>query len=134
MLVEHLCARIAGPEAQRLAPELTAEIERGLGKDHAFPGNVRELEQTVRRILLTGRCAREQPRSSTSTGDALGAALRTSSMTAEALLQRYCGALYDQTHSYVEVARITSLDRRTVKKHIDTMTVVSPKAGGHGAR
>jgi DNA-binding NtrC family response regulator len=133
MLVEHLCARIAGPQAQRLAPELTAEIERGLGKDYAFPGNVRELEQTVRRILLTGRCAREAPTNAPA-GDALGTTLRSTSITADALVQRYCASLYDQSHSYVEVARVTGLDRRTVKRHIDALAALSPKAAARAAR
>jgi DNA-binding NtrC family response regulator len=133
MLVEHLCGRIAGPQAQRLAPELTAEIERGLGKGHTFPGNVRELEQTVRRILLTGRCTLADARSTSAT-DPLDDALRRSAIDADALVQRYCAALYQRTPSYVEVARITGLDRRTVKKHIDSLGSLSPKAGERAAR
>jgi DNA-binding NtrC family response regulator len=116
MLVEHLCTRIAGPEARDLAADVCAKIERGLGKRYAFPGNVRELEQAVRRVLLTGACAKDVRRSSPSA--ALAADLEAGKLTAEQLIARYCALLYARTPSYVEVAQITALDRRTVKKHI----------------
>jgi hypothetical protein len=34
----------------------------------------------------------------------------------------------------VDVARITGLDRRTVKKHIDALQGITPKAGAVAAR
>jgi len=130
MLVEHLCARIAGSEARGLAEPITLAIERGLGKRHAFPGNVRELEQSVRRVLLTGACARDTARAEPKRG--LAAELQDGALTADAVLERYCALLYDRTPSYVDVARITGLDRRTVKKHIDALK--RPKAGASAAR
>ncbi len=119
LLVDNLCARVVGEADPALADEICAAIRRDLGADYPFPGNVRELEQCVRRVLLTGRCAGERPRASAELP--LGALC----WTAEHLLSRYCEALYARHQSYVEVARITGLDRRTVKKYIDALRVVS---------
>ncbi|MFT3928263.1 MAG: hypothetical protein QM778_37390 [Myxococcales bacterium] len=116
----HLCTRIVGEGNATLADEVRTAIERDLGPSYPFPGNVRELEQCVRRVLLTGRCGPEAAR-----GRDFGAELAMLDWSAERLLGHYCSALYERHHSYVEVARITGLDRRTVKKHIDDLRTAS---------
>jgi DNA-binding NtrC family response regulator len=115
-LVAHLCARIVGEATPQLASEIHAAIVRDLGPGYPFPGNVRELEQCVRRVLLTGSCAKEA-RPGAREPEAFLAQLQCS---AEELLARYCRALYVRLQNYVEVARITGLDRRTVKKHVES--------------
>ena len=119
-LIQHLVARVVGEPSSELAQEVESVIRRDLGENYPFPGNVRELEQCVRRVLLTGTCAR--PASETPPAQPLSRALSGVSLSAEQLLQQYCAALYQRTPSYVEVARITGLDRRTVKKHVDAAT------------
>ncbi len=117
-LTQHLCARITGAADQALVAEVLRAIERDLGEAYAFAGNVRELEQCVRRVLLTGGCARdEQPALGSNTE--LASAIDRGTLTAEQMLDRYCGLLYARTRSYVEVAAVTGLDRRTVKKHVE---------------
>jgi DNA-binding NtrC family response regulator len=116
-LCAHLCARITGSESSELATEISAAIERDLGEHYAFPGNVRELEQCVRRVLITGGCAPDA--APAQAGDALARELDAGSLTAEQLVQRYCALLYARIPSYVDVARITGLDRRTVKKQVE---------------
>jgi DNA-binding NtrC family response regulator len=68
-LVEHLCERMtqANAESRELADHVLKVLERDLGPTYAFPGNVRELEQCVRRILYywplrAGRWQRPEPR------------------------------------------------------------------------
>ena len=117
LLVENLCTRIVGQADAELAAEVRTAIERDLGSDYGFPGNVRELEQCVRRVLLTGACTADS--ASAAPGSHAGSELGELDWSAEQLLGRYCAALYQRHQSYVEVARITGLDRRTVKKHID---------------
>jgi DNA-binding NtrC family response regulator len=118
VLVEHLCVRIAGDEARPLAREVSTAVERDLGSGSTFPGNVRELEQCVRRVLLTGSCARDERRAQRGE-EALAGEMLSGQLTAQTLLDRYCALLYGRTTaSYVEVARITGLDRRTVRKHV----------------
>jgi DNA-binding NtrC family response regulator len=119
-LIEHLVTRVVGEASEPLAREVASVITRDLGAGYPFPGNVRELEQCVRRVLLTGTCAAHT--GGTKATHVLTQALSTLSLSAEQLLQQYCAALYQRSPSYVEVARITGLDRRTVKKHVDAAT------------
>jgi transcriptional regulator with AAA-type ATPase domain len=111
-LVTHLCARIAGGATGHLASEVSAVIARDLGDGYAFPGNVRELEQCVRRVLLTGSSAPDPALASGRGPDP------AELVSAEQLIERYCALLYDRTRSYVAVANTTGLDRRTVKKYV----------------
>ncbi len=117
-LVSHLCTRVLGEAVPALSDEVCARIQQDLGGDYPFNGNVRELEQCVRRVLLTGSCAastRPQPKS----GHALTNALASATLTAEELMRLYCAELYRTRQSYVDVASVTGLDRRTVKKYVD---------------
>lgn len=116
-LVAHLCVRIAGDVGAELASDVTNTIARDLGSDYAFPGNVRELEQCVRRILLTGTCAADALLVG-ARGQTLAADLLSGMLSAEAMLERYCALLYERDKSYLKVARRTGLDRRTVKKYV----------------
>ena len=116
-LVAHLCARMTGAPSAELSEEVSAAITRDLGPDYAFPGNVRELEQCVRRVLVTGRC--EPDRAAPAPAEGLAREVEAGSLSADALVQRYCALLYARRPNYVEVARITGLDRRTVKKHVE---------------
>lgn len=131
-LVLHLCARITGAKDEALAVEVTGILERDLGARYAFPGNVRELEQCVRRVLLTGHCAPDIREAET---DDLAAKFRQGAVGVEALVEAYCAQLYLRTQSYVEVARITGLDRRTVKKHVERHAGSDSRSGDDtGAR
>jgi DNA-binding NtrC family response regulator len=117
-LLGHLVARIVGEPSPELTREIHEVILRDLGAGYGFPGNVRELEQCVRRVLLTGTCGPAIAAAS-SGRPMLAQLLAETTLPAEELVQRYCAELYARSQSYVEVARITGLDRRTVKKHVD---------------
>jgi transcriptional regulator with GAF, ATPase, and Fis domain len=109
-------------DAAPLADEVVAVLTRELGPVPRFAGNVRELEQCVRRVLVTGHARLEavnQHAASDAADHGLRSALEQSELSAEALLERYCSALYARSGSYVEVARVTGLDRRTVKKYVE---------------
>lgn len=116
LLVAHLCHRITGEADPALARETHAVIVEQLGERHPFPGNVRELEQCVRRVLLTGTAGRAA--APTSEADAFLDAIASGSITAEELVDGYCQRLFAKSGSFVDVARITGLDRRTVKARI----------------
>ena len=106
-----------------LADQVLAVLDRELGPTAPFTGNVRELEQCVRRVLVTGHARLPlSSRGAAQSGAAdsnLQRALAHTELSAEVLLEQYCQALYTRSGSYVEVARITGLDRRTVKKHVE---------------
>lgn len=117
LLVEHICMRIAGPDAGTLAEEVHASLLRDLGPEHMYPGNVRELEQCVRRTLLSGHCRDDSARPQ-GEGSALAQRIERGELDVDALVRSYCELLYDRTKSYVQVAKVTGLDRRTVRRHL----------------
>jgi len=117
-LVDALLARLAGDEAAAaLRPRVLKALD-ALPRDYAWPGNVRELEQAIRRIILTGGCAPDPLPQPTGTDAWLDAAA-AGRLDAAALLRGYCRRLYDQLGTYEAVARVTGLDRRTVKRHVE---------------
>ncbi|MBU4318028.1 MAG: hypothetical protein KKF30_12255 [Proteobacteria bacterium] len=89
-----------------------------LWKDYSWPGNVRELEQAIRRVLITRKYSpvQENPSPQTSPGNINQ--IQEGTLDARNLLESYCTMLYENHGTYEKVARITGLDRRTVKKNI----------------
>jgi DNA-binding NtrC family response regulator len=91
-------------------------IKQSIPKHYHWPGNVRQLEQTIRAIIINGKI--EAPRQVEITMD-WHDKLRNGELSAQQLLSHYCKTLYQEQNSYESVAEITGLDRRTVKKHIE---------------
>ncbi|MGE0824653.1 MAG: sigma-54-dependent transcriptional regulator [Candidatus Binatia bacterium] len=116
-LLLFISRRITGAEAEAIAEEVEIWIAQHLGRDYPWPGNIRELEQCVRNVLVR-REYRPSQTPERAVPDELSAVLASTSVTAEELLQRYCTIVYAQTGSYEETARRLQLDRRTVKSKI----------------
>jgi len=117
-LVLFIAQRVAGDEAEALADEVEAWISTHLGRDYTWPGNIRELEQSVRSVLIRKEYHPARPREVSAQED-FARAVGSGTMTAEELLRRYCTVVYSQTGSYEETARRLKLDRRTVKSKVD---------------
>mgnify|MGYP001241455390 CR=1 FL=1 len=113
-LVDHLARRICGPEVD--LPVLSI-LRRDVGKNYPWPGNVRELEQAIRRVVLTGAYTSDSAAEPVET-ESLDRAIGEGSLTAKALVEKYCRDLYGLYGNYGEVARRTGLDWRTVKKNV----------------
>jgi hypothetical protein len=79
---------------------------------------VRELEQAVRRILLTRSYEGDSRPASKDLASGLAASVAAGSIDADALLGGYCALLYERCGNLEEVARRTRLDRRTVKRYL----------------
>src|SRR5687768_16660820 len=110
-LVRILVERLTG------SAEPAGRVLVSLPKHHSWPGNVREPEQAVRRVLLTGRYV---PETMVPDGDALLVEkLRAGELTAGELLARYSAMLYRRLGTYTEVAKRTGLDPRTTRKHVE---------------
>ncbi len=116
-LLSVVISRITGNHDGTLSANVRDAIEASVGLNYAWPGNVRELEQSVRRVLLCGKYSGQRP-AAQSILDQLHADLDTGSYDAQSLLSDYCKHLYAIHGTYEAVARITCLDRRTVKKYI----------------
>jgi len=114
-LIAVLTARTLGQPSAEVAADVRAAIQRDLGPQHPWSGNVRELEQCVRRVLLTGRCTVGP---GAPPAAPVEAALSAGAVSATQLLDLYCAQLFQQHGTYEKVSRITGLDRRTVKKHV----------------
>jgi transcriptional regulator with GAF, ATPase, and Fis domain len=101
-------------------------VERITGSSELFEkvlenlpqGNVRELEQAVRRILLTGRYTPEI--TGAPSDELLVEKLRAGELTAAELLARYSAMLHRRLGTYAEVAKRTGLDPRTTRKYVES--------------
>ncbi|SPE37447.1 Sigma54 specific transcriptional regulator, Fis family [Candidatus Sulfopaludibacter sp. SbA3] len=123
-LVFYMSRRVAGAEAEELAPEVMDWITGNLGSDYAWPGNYRELEQCVKNVLIR-RNYRPSDSAAADPIEALAGDLRAGRLTADELLARYVTLVYSRTGSYEETARRLGLDRRTVKAKVDTALLES---------
>lgn len=123
LLLTHVVREMLGEEALAAVPEIRKKIETQLPKGYEWSGNVRELEQCVRRILVTGTyggdTARFQPRQAPTTA---GAATRTGAAfeSAQSILSAHCRKVYAELGTFEDTARALGLDRRTVKKYLET--------------
>jgi DNA-binding NtrC family response regulator len=117
-LVFYMARRVAGAEAEELAPEVMAWITGNLGLDYAWPGNYRELEQCVKNVLIR-RNYRPSGSAAADPVEELALDVRAGRLTAEELLSRYVTLVYSRTGSYEETARRLGLDRRTVKAKVN---------------
>jgi hypothetical protein len=79
---------------------------------------VRELEQAVRRVLLTGMYKPHLTAAEPDDEERLLARLHQGNLTAEELLSAYSAMLYQRLGSYAAVAERTRLDPRTSRKYI----------------
>lgn len=103
-------------EAPAVAAEVEAWIDARLGRAYPWPGNMRELEQCVRSIVVHGDY-RLTPLPDAA--DGLAAAIRNAALTADELLGRYVGIVYAETGSVREASRRTGLDRRVVRRLLE---------------
>ena len=117
-LLLFITQQVVGAEAEDVAAEVNTWIVDHLGYDYPWPGNIRELEQCVRNVLI--RREYHPPQApALPAREALWHSLSNGAMTADELLSWYCTAVYAQTGNYEETARRLRLDRRTVKKKIN---------------
>jgi transcriptional regulator with GAF, ATPase, and Fis domain len=134
-LVLFIARREAGDEAESLTQEVVDWVNKSLGRDYAWPGNFRELEQCVRNVLLRREYRPPAPAAALAT-DAAGNLCRrltAGDLSADELLRGYCTLIYARCHSYEETARRLKIDRRTAKAKIDADLLERWTNNGGGA-
>jgi len=119
-LVRALGARMVDAEdLPDLVGEVVDVVQQDLGLDYEWPGNMRELEQCIRNVLVRGRYRPQAPDPDLDAGAAVLREIRQGALTAEELLCRYATMVYAQEGSYEGTARRLQIDRRTVKRRVD---------------
>jgi transcriptional regulator with AAA-type ATPase domain len=126
-LVTALAGRLVDPaDRPALVEQVVAVVERDLGLAYPWPGNIRELEQCVRNVLVRGAY---QP--ATPPPDPYAAALediRQGRLDEAQLLARYTTLVYAREGSYEGTARRLQIDRRTVKRRVDEALLTTLRA------
>ena len=118
-LVASIASRIVGEqECEPVTEEVMKWIDTSLGPNYPWPGNIRELEQCIRNVVVHGEyrplsLPKKSPQAQ------LTEEIEEGGLTADDLVSRYCTLVYAKTGQYQEVARRLGLDRRTVKAKID---------------
>ena len=118
-LVLFIAKRIVDDEAESLADEVTAWIEKHLGREYPWQGNFRELEQCVRNVLIRKTYRPPYGAAPAKGADDLVKAMLEVRLSADELLRRYCTIVYASQGSYEQAARQLNIDRRTVRSKID---------------
>ena len=123
MLVASLVTRMTGAGDDEATAQVLDALETDLPGSYPWPGNVRELEQAVRRILLTGHYSGDLAPAKDDPAEEFVRSARAGDLDAEQMLARYCALLYRRHGTYEEVARRTRLDRRTVRKYVQSAAI-----------
>jgi hypothetical protein len=116
-LIGYISQRVAGPEWEAVAGEVRSWIGEHLGMEYPWPGNIRELEQCVRNVMIRREY---HPAGDLVSGiDArLPVGFERGSLSLEEICRLYCTHVYSRAGSYLETARRLKIDRRTVKKYV----------------
>jgi len=125
ILLSKIVERLLG-HADALQEERIARIlKRAVPVDYNWPGNLREFEQVVRRVILHGDALDlghlGLERRESVQGNIEGVAgLRWEKLqwTADELMSRYARSAYDALGSYEKVAQKLQVDWRTVKRWV----------------
>jgi transcriptional regulator with AAA-type ATPase domain len=117
-LVAYICHKVAGTEGEALAGEVQSWIQAKLGGNYPWPGNIRELEQCVRNVMIRREY---HPTAGSGCGqhNLQTDSLLDGTLSLEELCRLYCRQVYNRVGSYLETARRLKIDRRTVKRYVE---------------
>lgn len=115
VILDFTVKRILGSKSIDLVDKISSLISDNQPPDYPWPGNIRELEQCTRQILLRQSYNWQNDYEERLEIDLLAG---RETLTAQQLLSRYCSSLYLEHGTYEAVSRRTDLDRRTVRKYI----------------
>ena len=109
---------LGGSAAHSLATDVHNWIRQELPADYAWPGNIRELEQCVRNIVIRNEY-RPATTKHTTRHSKLEIAVGERSLKLNELIEWYCTTVYAETGSYEHAARKLGVDSRTLKSKIN---------------
>jgi DNA-binding NtrC family response regulator len=116
-LVGFLARRMFGDEGTEVAGEVTRWIDANLGADYTWPGNMRELEQCIRNVVVRGVYNPLRENETTGTERFLSRIAEVD-VTADELLTWYCAKAHAKAGSYAAAASRLGMDRRTLRSRL----------------
>ena len=118
VLIQTLVGRMLGGDTSRAAV-IEKRILASVGERYSWPGNIRELEQCIRNVLVRGSyqpaTVATMAAGATDPYAQLADRMRNAAITADELVTRYCQLDYAQTGNLQATGRRLRLDRRTIK-------------------
>ncbi len=117
-LIERLLPKILQNPDKRMATELEKITRATIPEDYRWPGNIRELEQCIRQICIRGsyRCD-QTPQNPL---QKFPAEYFESKTSLAAVAADYCRFLYEKHGTFESAAKAAGIDRRTIKKYIES--------------
>ena len=110
-------------EIESLTADSINWIQENLGPDYPWSGNIRELEQCVRSVMIRGRYSPPRidevgDRETLHWRERFLADVRTGRLTRAQLDQAYCKLVYEQLGNYEAAAERLGVDSRTVRRFV----------------
>lgn len=124
-IAKHLLRELP-EEVGRLTDEAVTWIAKHLGPNYAWPGNIRELEQCVRSVVIRGNYtpARRQRIVDSSPLRGFLTKVEKGELSRDELLRGYFSLVYSNCGSFRAAAKQLGTDWRTVKETIDRKLVL----------
>ena len=118
-LVTVILQRTLGSAEPELIDGIVCGIDDSVGVSYSWPGNMRELEQCVRNLLIHDRYT--TPDAVTPAGglQALFSEMQGAQADMDRVMSAYSTWVYAQKGSFEKAARALGVDRRTVSKYVD---------------
>ena len=117
-LTRVLIQRNLGSVDEATFDEVMQGIESGVGYDYRWPGNIRELDQCVRNLLIHGRYLPARSPTEARGLEALFERMRNAEATLDDVASGYSTWVYEREGSFARAGEVLGVDRRTVSKHV----------------
>ncbi len=117
-LVAAVLGRLLGSQDEATVEAIVAGVTASVGKGYRWPGNMRELEQCVRNLLVHNRYMPSSDGPDHAL-ERLFKEMERLEVDLDRVIAVYLTWAYHQTGSYSEAGERVGVDRRTVTKHLD---------------
>lgn len=118
-LVTFILRRMLGTAHPDLIDSIICRIETSVGPDYAWPGNMRELEQCVRNLLIHDHYTPFEAKSPKRGLQALFSDMERGRAEIDHVMSAYSTWVYAHKGSFEKAAEALGVDRRTVSKYVD---------------
>jgi transcriptional regulator with GAF, ATPase, and Fis domain len=118
-LVTFIVRRALGAADPELIDSIVCGIDGSVGASYAWPGNMRELEQCVRNLLIHDRYTPPDAPTPRRGLHALFSEMQEGRADMNSVMSAYSTWVYAQKGSFEKAAQALGVDRRTVSKHVD---------------